>query len=124
MVPDRVYCKERDERQGANHSSWTGRPRGVSPPQNLSTVFAQIKWFNFTKPGQETGDLIFILKTKPHKTFQRSGADLLVTVHVTLSEALTGFNRVVVTHLDGRGIRIASPPNKIVRSGDSVKVSG
>lgn len=76
------------------------------------------------EPGQETGDLIFVLKAKPHKTFQRSGADLLVTVHLTLSEALTGFNRVVLTHLDGRGIRIASPPNKIIRTGDSIKIPG
>ncbi|KAG8740794.1 hypothetical protein FRC10_003903 [Ceratobasidium sp. 414] len=55
-------------------------------------------------------------------TFERSGADLFVTVHITLSEALTGFNRVILTHLDGRGIRIQSSPNKIIRSGDSVKI--
>ncbi|KAG9088281.1 hypothetical protein FRC06_002115 [Ceratobasidium sp. 370] len=74
------------------------------------------------EPGRETGDLVFALKAKPHKTFERSGADLLVTVHITLSEALTGFNRVILTHLDGRGIRVQSTPNKIIRSGDSVRV--
>ncbi|KAG8751281.1 hypothetical protein FRC12_012518 [Ceratobasidium sp. 428] len=74
------------------------------------------------EPGRETGDLIFVLKVAPHKTFERSGADLLVTVRITLSEALTGFNRVVLTHLDGRGIRIQSPPNKVIRSGDSIRI--
>ncbi|KAG9120861.1 hypothetical protein FRC07_003471 [Ceratobasidium sp. 392] len=75
------------------------------------------------EPGQETGDLVFVLKMKPHKTFERSGDDLLATIHITLSEALTGFNRVILTHLDGRGIRIQSSPNKIIRSGDSVKIA-
>ncbi|KAG8719420.1 hypothetical protein FRC08_002895 [Ceratobasidium sp. 394] len=74
------------------------------------------------EPGRETGDLVFALKTQSHKTFERSGADLFVTVHITLSEALTGFNRVILTHLDGRGIRVQSSPNKIIRSGDSMKI--
>ncbi|QRV75107.1 DnaJ domain protein [Ceratobasidium sp. AG-Ba] len=75
------------------------------------------------EPGRETGDIVFVLKTKTHRTFQRSGADLLVTAHLTLSEALTGFNRVIFTHLDGRGVRLSSPPNTVVRSGDAVRIA-
>lgn len=74
------------------------------------------------EPGQETGDLVFVLKTKEHKTFERSGADLMVTVNITLSEALTGFHRILFTHLDGRGIRVASDPDKIIKNGDTVKI--
>lgn len=46
----------------------------------------------------------------------------MVTVNITLSEALTGFHRILFTHLDGRGIRVASDPNKIIKNGDTVKI--
>ncbi|KAG8688133.1 hypothetical protein FRC11_005995, partial [Ceratobasidium sp. 423] len=75
-------------------------------------------------PGQETGDLIFILKLQDHKSFEMHGANLMTIVHITLSEALTGFNRVLFTHLDGRGIRVASDGKKITRSHDVIKVAG
>src|SRR3954464_12145749 len=52
-------------------------------------------------PDQEPGDIIFSLTEAPHKTFRRAGADLAADIHITLAEALTGFNRVVLTHLDG-----------------------
>ncbi|CAE6465262.1 unnamed protein product [Rhizoctonia solani] len=75
------------------------------------------------QPGQETGDLIFVLKLKDHKSFEMHGANLMTIVHITLSEALTGFNRVLFTHLDGRGIRVASDGKKLTRSHDVIKVS-
>lgn len=74
------------------------------------------------QPGRETSDLVFILRTKEHSSFSRSGADLMITISITLSEALTGFNRVLLTHLDGRGIRVVSKPNKLIRSGEWIKV--
>ncbi|KAB5591926.1 DnaJ like protein [Ceratobasidium theobromae] len=74
------------------------------------------------EPGRETSDLVFILRTKEHSSFSRSGADLMITISITLSEALTGFNRVLLTHLDGRGIRVVSKPNKLIRSGEWIKV--
>ena len=64
--------------------------------------------------------MIFILRTRPHPSFERSGNDLLTKVHITLSEALTGFSRILLTHLDGRGIRVTSPKGKIIKSGDSI----
>ncbi|KAJ1307579.1 hypothetical protein OPQ81_001676 [Rhizoctonia solani] len=75
-------------------------------------------------PGQETGDLIFILKLKDHKSFEVHGSSLMTIVHITLSEALTGFNRVLFTHLDGRGIRVASDDKKIIKSHDVIKITG
>ena len=68
--------------------------------------------------------MIFTLKTKPHESFERSGSDLLTTVHITLSEALLGFSRILVTHLDGRGVHVTSPPGKIIKSGDSIILRG
>ncbi|GAB1525146.1 DnaJ-like protein xdj1 [Rhizoctonia solani] len=75
-------------------------------------------------PGKETGDLIFVLQLQDHQSFDRHGHSLMTVVNITLSEALTGFNRVLFTHLDGRGIRVASVKNKIVRSQDVIKITG
>ncbi|KAG9015228.1 hypothetical protein FRB94_004347 [Tulasnella sp. JGI-2019a] len=76
------------------------------------------------EPGVETGDLIFVLRLEPHTTFERSGSDLLTTVHITLSEALLGFSRILITHLDGRGIRVASEKDKIIRNNDTIVIRG
>src|SRR3982751_1106125 len=60
-------------------------------------------------PGQEPGDLIFELTEAEHEVFRRAGNDLQADLHITLAEALTGFNRVVLTHLDGRGLSLKIP---------------
>jgi DnaJ family protein A protein 2 len=57
---------------------------------------------------------------KSHESFERSGNDLLINVKITLSEALLGFSRILVTHLDGRGVKVTSPPGKIIKPGDSI----
>jgi DnaJ homolog subfamily A member 2 len=43
---------------------------------------------------------------------------------LTLSESLTGFSRIVLTHLDGRGITLTVPRGKVVNHGDTLKISG
>lgn len=47
---------------------------------------------------------------------------------MTLSEALTGFSRVVLTHLDGRGIELSYPKNKskhtVLKPGQVLKING
>lgn len=60
----------------------------------------------------------------PHASFERSGSDLLTTVKVTLSEALLGFNRILLNHLDGRGIQVASPPGKAIKPGQAIVLRG
>ena len=50
--------------------------------------------------------------------------DLVTNVKITLSEALLGFSRVIVTHLDGRGIKVSSPPGKIIKPSDSIIIRG
>ncbi|GJE94872.1 DnaJ-domain-containing protein [Phanerochaete sordida] len=76
------------------------------------------------EPGVPPGDVIFVLKQKPHASFERSGNDLLTKVHINLSEALLGFSRILLTHLDGRGIHVTSTPGRIYKSGDSVMIRG
>lgn len=77
-------------------------------------------------PDQEPGDIIFTLKETEHETFERAGADLRAELKISLVEALTGFNRVVLTHLDGRGIQlnVQQPNGKVLRPGQVLKVEG
>ncbi|KAG6854393.1 hypothetical protein C0991_007384 [Blastosporella zonata] len=76
------------------------------------------------EPGVPAGDVIFVLKATPHDTFERSGNDLLTHIKITLSEALFGFSRILLTHLDGRGIEVSSPPGKILNSEDTIVLRG
>ncbi|PPQ68226.1 hypothetical protein CVT26_005759, partial [Gymnopilus dilepis] len=76
------------------------------------------------QPGVPAGDVIFILKLLPHESFERSGDDLLTHVTITLSEALLGFSRIILTHLDGRGIKMTTPPGKIIKPQDSIVLKG
>lgn len=69
------------------------------------------------EPGIEPGDVILVLQQKEHDVFTRQGNDLLCKVKVTLTEALCGFNKVVVTHLDGRGIQVNHPAGRVIRPG-------
>ncbi|EAU85530.2 chaperone regulator [Coprinopsis cinerea okayama7 len=76
------------------------------------------------QPDIPAGDVIFVLKAQKHESFQRIGNDLLTQVKITLSEALLGFSRILVTHLDGRGIRVSSPPGKIINPNDAIILRG
>lgn len=78
----------------------------------------------YDQPNIPAGDVIFELKLQGHDSFERSGNDLLTRVSITLSESLLGFSRILLTHLDGRGIRVDSPPGKAIRPGDTIIVRG
>lgn len=61
-------------------------------------------------PGLERGDLVFIIKQKPHNVFQRGGrnsGDLMMQKEVPLLDALVGFE-MTVKHLDGRDLLFSS----------------
>ncbi|KAJ6439925.1 chaperone protein dnaJ 2 [Purpureocillium lavendulum] len=75
-------------------------------------------------PDQIPGDIVFTLVEEEHESFSRLGNDLSAELNVTLSEALTGFSRVVLKHLDGRGIFIDRPRGKILRPGECLKIEG
>ncbi|KAJ2989105.1 hypothetical protein NUW58_g3636 [Xylaria curta] len=75
-------------------------------------------------PDQTPGNLVFVLVEEPHEIFNRVGNDLSADLDITLAEALGGFSRVVLTHLDGRGIQISHPRGKILHPGQVLKVPG
>ncbi|KAI7863088.1 hypothetical protein BDF14DRAFT_1847732 [Spinellus fusiger] len=68
------------------------------------------------EPGVEPGDVSLVLNMKEHSTFERVGNDLLCSITVSLIEALCGFEKVI-THLDGRGIRISQPAGQVINPG-------
>ncbi|KAH8118129.1 DnaJ-domain-containing protein, partial [Phellopilus nigrolimitatus] len=75
-------------------------------------------------PDVPAGDVIFVLKLERHSAFERSGNDLSTKVQITLSEALLGFDRILLTHLDGRGIQVASTAGKVIRPNDTMILRG
>jgi len=56
-------------------------------------------------PDTTPGDVIFKIRTLPHKRFVRSGNDLHTTMNITLLEALVGFTKKI-KHLDVREVVI------------------
>ncbi|KAG0648653.1 hypothetical protein D0Z07_4963 [Hyphodiscus hymeniophilus] len=75
-------------------------------------------------PDQTPGDIVFTLVEEDHDIFQRAGDDLSAELDITLAEALCGFSRVVLKHLDGRGIHLNHPQGKVLRPGQILKVEG
>ena len=77
-------------------------------------------------PDQEPGSIIFSLVETEHSTFRRSGPDLSAEVHISLSEALCGFSRILIKHLDGRGLHVKHPQSdgEPLKPGTVIKVSG
>lgn len=69
------------------------------------------------------GNVIIEVNQQPHSVFERKNSDLYATIKISLAEAISGFSRIVIQHLDGRGIRVTSPPGAVIRPGDIIKVS-
>lgn len=72
-------------------------------------------------PDMEPGDVIFVIRTKAHDRFKRSGDDLVMTKSITLVEALTGFE-FSFEHLDKRHIVVKSAPEQVVKPGDVMSI--
>lgn len=77
-------------------------------------------------PDQEPGNIVFSVVEVEHSVFRRAGADLSADLEVTLAEALCGFSRVVIKHLDGRGLHInyRQPKGRILRPDQVIKIAG
>ena len=69
---------------------------------------------------------MFILSEVEHATFERAGPNLRARVEITLKEALCGFSRVVIRHLDGRGILIDHRRlhDRVIKPGQIFKIPG
>ncbi|KAH8551973.1 hypothetical protein BGW37DRAFT_493106 [Umbelopsis sp. PMI_123] len=67
------------------------------------------------EPGLIPGDVVFILKMVPHNRFEIRGKNLYTKIHITLQEALCGFDKILLKHLDGRGIRVKQQAGSVIK---------
>jgi len=65
-------------------------------------------------PNVIPGDIVFVLKEKPHDVFRRVGDNLFITHKLSLKEALCGYS-FNIEHLDGRILHVQSKPGEIVK---------
>lgn len=72
-------------------------------------------------PDMEPGDVIFVIRTKEHDKFKRSGDDLIMQKSITLVEALTGFE-FTFEHLDKTKVTVKSAPEQVVKPGDVMSI--
>ena len=70
-------------------------------------------------PGTLPGDVIFVVKEKPHSTFTRRGADLLCEKEISLLEALCGMT-YRMKHLDGREVLITTKPGDVLAGNEVI----
>lgn len=74
-------------------------------------------------PNLEQGDVIVKVREQPHSLYKRKGADLLLEKEVSLFEALTGVE-FVITHLDGRKIKVTGEEGSIIKPDDLKTIDG
>ena len=74
-------------------------------------------------PDTEAGDVVIQVTEEPHDTFKRRGADLMLEKEITLLQALTGVD-FVLTHLDGKKIRIKNKAGEVIKPDDIKTVEG
>ncbi len=66
-------------------------------------------------PGRPPQDIVFVVKQKPHAKFNREGDDLVATMKIPLTKALTSGVSVDVPTLDNRILRV--PLKEVVSPG-------
>lgn len=117
-------------------SSLQVRPRSL---QDAQSKFVQVAHSGCHTPQPDSsspGDLYIIVRPLPHPTFTlvdppprrtHRPADLTTTLSLTLSESILGFSRLILVHLDGRGLRASVPgPGqrgwRVLKTGDQVVI--
>jgi len=71
-------------------------------------------------PETTPGDVIFKIKTSPHKRFSRKGDDLYTNMNITLLEALIGFSKII-KHLDDHEVEINK--SDITKPGEIIMIT-
>jgi len=72
-------------------------------------------------PDTTPGDVIFRIKTLPHKKFTRDGNNLHTKLTISLLEALVGFTKFI-THLDGHKVEVTQ--TEVTKPGEVITIQG
>eukprot|EP00933_Yihiella_yeosuensis_P030481 TRINITY_DN24128_c0_g1_i1.p1 TRINITY_DN24128_c0_g1~~TRINITY_DN24128_c0_g1_i1.p1 ORF type:complete len:542 (+),score=103.38 TRINITY_DN24128_c0_g1_i1:78-1628(+) len=75
------------------------------------------------RPNRIPGSVTVMIKVAKHPFFERQGDNLLVTVKVSLFEALLGFEREIV-HLDGHLVKFGVPRGTVLKPGQGLHIDG
>lgn len=108
------------------------RPNGgLKRDQKLFEVKVKPGWKDNTKirfsgeanecEGKLAGDIIFIIKTKPHTHFKRDNEDLIFTQDITLADAISGQRQGFTVPLLGGGTKNIMIDGEVI-SPDTVKL--
>mmetsp|Transcript_30118 Transcript_30118/g.37130 ORF Transcript_30118/g.37130 Transcript_30118/m.37130 type:complete len:255 (+) Transcript_30118:323-1087(+) len=86
----------------------------------------RFKYASEQRPKQVPGDVIIVLQQKRHKTFERKGNHLHMTMKISLKDALTGF-ATEIQHLDGHRVEIerkgiTKPFETVVYEGEGMPI--
>jgi DnaJ-class molecular chaperone len=100
------------------------RTRGGRQESKIVEVQIKAGWKEGTKltyegegdesPQGPAGDVVFIIKEKPHPVFVRVNNDLHVKMPITLTEALCGF-RKTITHLNGKELVVDTTGGEVIK---------
>lgn len=93
-------------------------------PGSRSGELVVLKGESDEYPGKVTGDVILTFHCKDHAKLERKGDDLYAKYTISLVEALSGFSKIVMKHLDGRAIHVSTPKGKVLRPGDFLRIKG
>merc|ERR1719330_1522495 len=74
-------------------------------------------------PKKVPGDVSARVMIRPDSNFKRVGDDLLFTMHISLYEALLGFERQV-RHLDGHIVTVKVDRGTVVRPHSGLEIAG
>lgn len=77
--------------------------------------------FGEQRLGHENGDLIFLVKSKPHARFKREGNDLRAEFEITLEQALVGFS-LQFKHIDDTPLEVKR--DTVVHDGETMTLPG
>ena len=109
-VPSDEYCKNEKKKL-------TGAIEKGMPNDSKITFERESE----QRPGYIPGDVIMIVRTRKHRTYQRKGNDLHHTMKISLREALTGFSKTL-HHLDNHQVTISS--QKVIKPFQVKKYTG
>ncbi|KAI8975592.1 hypothetical protein BDF20DRAFT_914486 [Mycotypha africana] len=75
--------------------------------------------------GTERGSVIIRTTELPHEVFKRQGDNLLITVNLSLKEAIMGFtNKLLCTHLDGHFVSATQPCGNVTKPNSRKLIKG
>lgn len=69
--------------------------------------------------GGPPGDLIIIVKLKPHRIFERKGNNLYIDVNIKITEAILG-TEIEVPTIEGQKVKVKIPPG--IKEGELIRV--